>query len=81
MPTAQSARVSRCRIASCVDGNTGSRGFGGCGRIGHDRESFVNEVKAALLDPGPSIARSEAIRKESWGARVDELREHLATLG
>lgn len=49
-------------------------------RIGHDRESFLNEVREALLDPGPRVARSEAIRSESWEARVDEIREHLASL-
>ena len=49
-------------------------------RIGHDEESFVNEIKEALRDPGPSSARSEAIRSESWEARVDEIRAHLAAL-
>ena len=49
-------------------------------RIGHDRTSFIREVELALQDPGPSVARSELIRSESWGARVDELREHLAEL-
>jgi glycosyltransferase involved in cell wall biosynthesis len=49
-------------------------------RIGHDEASFVREVELALQDPGPSIARSELIRSESWGARVDELRECLARL-
>ena len=50
-------------------------------RIGHDREAFVDEVKAALRDPGPSVERSEAIKTESWQARVDEVRAHLAALG
>jgi glycosyltransferase involved in cell wall biosynthesis len=49
-------------------------------RIGHDEASFVREVELALQDPGPSVARSELIRSESWGARVDELRECLARL-
>lgn len=49
-------------------------------RIGHDRDSFLREVDIALQDPGPSVARSEAIRSESWSARVDELREHMAGL-
>ena len=47
-------------------------------RIGRDGESFLREVAAALEDPGPSAARSEAIRKESWAARVDEIRRHMA---
>jgi len=49
-------------------------------RIGQDEPSFIREVELALQDPGPSIARSELIRSESWGARVDELRECLARL-
>jgi glycosyltransferase involved in cell wall biosynthesis len=49
-------------------------------RIGRDRDSFVSEIRAALVDPGPSVARSEAIRNESWDARVDEIRTHLAAL-
>jgi len=49
-------------------------------RIGHDRASFIREVELALQDPGPSVARSELIRSESWNARVDELRAHLAEL-
>ena len=31
--------------------------------------------------PGPRAARSEAIRPESWAARLDEIRGHLAELG
>jgi hypothetical protein len=49
-------------------------------RIGRDQESFVNEVREALREPGPDIERSEAIRSESWEARVDEVRAHLAAL-
>lgn len=50
-------------------------------RIGRDGEGFIKEIEAALEDPGPSVARSEAIRSESWEARVDEIRKHLAELG
>jgi glycosyltransferase involved in cell wall biosynthesis len=53
--------------------------LGSC-RIGHNTESFVNEVREALADPGPRIARSEAIRSESWEARIDEIRAHLMAL-
>jgi glycosyltransferase involved in cell wall biosynthesis len=49
-------------------------------RIGHDPASFIREVELALQEPGPSVARSESIRRESWAARVDELRECLASL-
>ncbi|MBV8606553.1 MAG: glycosyltransferase [Singulisphaera sp.] len=49
-------------------------------RIGHDPDGFVREVEAALTDPGPSAGRSEAIHHESWAARLDEVRGHLADL-
>ena len=47
-------------------------------RIGRDRESFLNEVAEALKDPGPSRDRSEAIREQSWQARLDDIRAHVA---
>jgi glycosyltransferase involved in cell wall biosynthesis len=50
--------------------------IGGC-RIGRDRESFLFEVERALLDPGPRAERSEAMRGESWEARLDEIREYV----
>jgi glycosyltransferase involved in cell wall biosynthesis len=50
-------------------------------RTGHDPESFVGQIEAALADPGPSAARSEAVRHESWEARLDEVRRHLAGVG
>ena len=45
-------------------------------RIAADDDAFVREVDRALADPGPSEARSEAIRTESWAARLDEIRGH-----
>jgi glycosyltransferase involved in cell wall biosynthesis len=52
----------------------------GCCRIGGDRESFLYEVEQALLDPGPSVERSEMVRGESWEARLDEIRRCVAAL-
>lgn len=49
-------------------------------RIGHDRDSFIRQVGLALEAPGPSQARSELMREETWNARVDELRKHMASL-
>jgi glycosyltransferase involved in cell wall biosynthesis len=49
-------------------------------RIGRSSEEFIREIAATLADPGPTLARSEAIRAESWEARVDEIRGHLAAL-
>ena len=48
-------------------------------RIGSSVEEFIREIELALADPGPSRARSEAIRAESWEARVDEIRGHLSS--
>ncbi len=50
-------------------------------RIGADGESFVREVRAALTNPGPRAERSEAVRGESWEARLDDIRGHVAALG
>ncbi len=49
--------------------------------IGHDREDFVSKLGEALLAPGPRRERSEAVRHESWAARVEEIRAHVAALG
>ena len=49
-------------------------------RIGADGDGFLREVETALADPGPTEARSESIRPESWAARLDEIRGHLADL-
>lgn len=53
--------------------------LGSC-RIGHDPDEFVAEIEAALADPGPNLERSEGIRSESWEARIEELRAHMAEL-
>jgi glycosyltransferase involved in cell wall biosynthesis len=50
-------------------------------RIAADADGFVREVAAALVHPGPSAIRSDAMRLESWEARLDEIRHHLAKLG
>ena len=49
-------------------------------RIGRDRDSFIGEVELALQDPGPNPTRSELISGETWNARVDELRKHMASV-
>jgi glycosyltransferase involved in cell wall biosynthesis len=48
--------------------------------IGRDGPGFIAAIESALADPGPSVARSEGIRAESWQARIDEIREHLRRL-
>jgi hypothetical protein len=49
-------------------------------RIADTPNEFLAQVEAALATPGPDVERSEAIRGESWGARLDEIRQHLAAL-
>lgn len=47
--------------------------LGLCG-IGRDRQGFIDAVSRALADPGPSRARSEGVRDQSWERRVEEIR-------
>ncbi len=49
-------------------------------RIGADRDSFLYEIEQSLLDPGPSLERSEAVRGESWEARLDEILQYVIAL-
>jgi glycosyltransferase involved in cell wall biosynthesis len=50
-------------------------------RIASGAEATVREIEAALAaDPGPSVARSEAVRSESWEARLEEIGQHLALI-
>jgi glycosyltransferase involved in cell wall biosynthesis len=49
-------------------------------RIAASPENFLREVEAALANPGPSWQRSDAIRHESWEARLNEICCHLAAL-
>ena len=49
-------------------------------RIADGPAATIREIEAALADPGPSRSRSEAIRGESWEARLDEIRQHLAAI-
>jgi glycosyltransferase involved in cell wall biosynthesis len=49
-------------------------------RIASGPEATAREIEAALTDPGPNVARSEAIRSESWEARLEEIGQHLALI-
>ncbi len=49
-------------------------------RMAGDVDAFLREVGAALADPGPKRSRSESMRGESWQARLDEVRGHMAAL-
>jgi hypothetical protein len=52
----------------------------GC-TIAGTRAEFVGEVGKALSAGGPSRERAERVRGESWEAKVEEIREHVAKLG
>jgi glycosyltransferase involved in cell wall biosynthesis len=51
--------------------------LGAC-HIGAGPEGFANAVAEALKDPGPNRARSDAMRGQSWPARLEEIRGHVA---
>jgi hypothetical protein len=46
-------------------------------RIGASHEHFLEEVAAALEQPGPQPAISERMRGESWEARLCDIEDHL----
>lgn len=50
-------------------------------RIADTKEGFVKAIEEALAHPGPSAARSDGMRHESWEAKVDEVRRAVAALG
>jgi glycosyltransferase involved in cell wall biosynthesis len=50
-------------------------------RIADSKEDFVKAIERELQHPGPSAARSESMRGESWEAKVDEVRRAVASLG
>jgi len=49
-------------------------------RIAATPDDFVNEVKNALLEPGPQLHRSESVRMDSWETRLEEISRHLVGL-
>lgn len=53
--------------------------LGGC-RIGRNADEFVEHVRAAMAEPGPSAARSDSVRHESWEARLAEIASHVAAV-
>jgi glycosyltransferase involved in cell wall biosynthesis len=47
-------------------------------RIGTDREGFINELRDALAEPGPSVSRSDGVRDQSWAARLEQVERELS---
>ena len=50
-------------------------------RIADSKEAFVKAIEEELKNPGPTAARSDCMRNESWEAKVDEVRRAVAALG
>lgn len=49
-------------------------------RIGRTPEEFVAEIRAALASPGPNAERSARMATSSWEARLDSIRDHMASV-
>jgi glycosyltransferase involved in cell wall biosynthesis len=49
-------------------------------RIGRDHVEFLEQIEAALGDPGPRSWRSDSVRGESWAARLADVCELLMPL-
>ena len=54
--------------------------LGGC-RIGRNHEEFSQHLEAALAERGPSAERSNAVRDQSWAARLSEIAWHITNAG
>lgn len=50
----------------------------GLARVAVDADEFADQVEAALADVTCRAWRSDALRHEGWGARLDEIRGHYA---
>ncbi|MBC7796944.1 MAG: glycosyltransferase [Pyrinomonadaceae bacterium] len=48
-------------------------------RIGHNHDEFILEIEKALKNPRTRIEISETVKNESWEARVEELRNRIAS--
>lgn len=46
-------------------------------RIAKNRDDFVEQVRGALAQPGPSALISDAVREESWESRLVDVCSHL----
>ena len=49
-------------------------------RVGTDHDDFIAQIETALREPKPRAEISDAVRHENWEAKVDELRDILASL-
>jgi glycosyltransferase involved in cell wall biosynthesis len=51
-----------------------------CCRIGRNPQEFVEQIRQALVEPGPSAQRSELMREHSWEARLADVSHHLQAI-
>lgn len=47
-------------------------------RIGKTHEEFIEQIEKALANPQSKTEISDSIKRESWDAKIDELREIMA---
>jgi glycosyltransferase involved in cell wall biosynthesis len=50
-------------------------------RIGKTHAEFIAQIEAALENPASRAQISDSIKRESWDAKIDELREIMETRG
>jgi glycosyltransferase involved in cell wall biosynthesis len=48
--------------------------------IGRSAEEFIERIEEALKQPGSLKTRSDRMKTESWAARLDDIRRHLAQI-
>lgn len=48
--------------------------------IGRTHDEFLERIDEALKHPGPNQARSDHMKAETWAARLDDIRRHLANI-
>lgn len=46
--------------------------------VGEDHTDFIEKIETALRNPKPRAAISDAVRHESWDAKIEELRDIIA---
>jgi glycosyltransferase involved in cell wall biosynthesis len=49
-------------------------------QVAKDADSFISEIRTALADGGPKAWRSDLMRSESWDARLEDIRAHVASI-
>jgi glycosyltransferase involved in cell wall biosynthesis len=53
--------------------------IGAC-RVGDTHAEFLQKLDEALAEPDCRVRRADSVRMDSWDARVEEIRQHIAQL-